>query len=94
MAHTEQYVVSLGERGRLVLPASPRRHLGLHPGERLLLIVEPTGCFRVVRARKQAQRLVGIYCDLAPGRSFVDDVAKTSLAAILQQYGLDNVRSL
>jgi adenine-specific DNA-methyltransferase len=26
--------------------------------------------------------------------AFADDVAKTNLAAILQQYGLDNVRSL
>src|SRR5262249_45369133 len=50
-----------------------------------------------------AQGIVGWYRSLAPAgestvvfrdSAFADDVTKTNLAAILQQYGLGNVRSL
>ncbi len=50
-----------------------------------------------------AQGIVGWHQDLAPAgdttcvfrdSAFADDVAKTNLAAILQQYGIKNVRSL
>jgi AbrB family looped-hinge helix DNA binding protein len=74
MTHTDSYTVSLGERGRIVLPAPLRRHLDLRAGERLLLIVDEAGGFRVVSAREQARHLVGVYRDLAPGRSLADDL--------------------
>ncbi len=74
MAHTERYEVALGARGRLVLPAQLRRQLDLHPGDQLILTVDPEGGFRVVTAREQASRLLGFYRDLAPGRSLADEL--------------------
>lgn len=35
--------VILGESGRIVLPASIRKELGIKPGERLTVISEPNG---------------------------------------------------
>jgi AbrB family looped-hinge helix DNA binding protein len=64
----------LGDRGRLVLPARLRRQLDLRPGDRLVLTVDPDGGFRAVAAREQARRLLGIYRDLAPGRSLAEEL--------------------
>jgi AbrB family looped-hinge helix DNA binding protein len=74
MTHIERYTIALGERGRLVLPAQLRRRLDLHPGDRLIVTVEPEGGFRVVTAREQARRLRGLYRDLAPGRSLAHEL--------------------
>lgn len=74
MSHSEHYSVSLGERGRMVLPAKRRQRLNLHPGDRLIVTVDDEGGFRVVSARELARRLRGLYRDLAPGRSLVDEL--------------------
>ena len=74
MEHDGPYSVALGERGRLVLPAPIRKHFDLKPGDRLILILDEEGGFRVVSAREQARRLRGIYRDLAPGRSLADEL--------------------
>ena len=71
---TEHFSISLGERGRIVLPAQLRRRLDLHPGDRLIIRVDDEGGFRVVSARELARRLNGLYRDLAPGRSLVDEL--------------------
>jgi AbrB family looped-hinge helix DNA binding protein len=72
--HDERYSVSLGDRGRLVLPAKLRKRLDLHPGDRLIITVDAEGGFRAVSARDLADRLFGLYRDLAPGRSLVDEL--------------------
>jgi AbrB family looped-hinge helix DNA binding protein len=74
MIRIERYAVTLGERGRLVLPAQLRRRLDLQPGDRLILTVEPEGDLRVVTARTQARRLLSLYRDLAPGRSLAQEL--------------------
>lgn len=74
MGNPEQYSTHLGARGRLVLPAALRRSLGLHPGDRLILTVEPDGGFRVTTAGDLARRLFGLFRDLAPGHSLADDL--------------------
>ena len=74
MNHTASYTVTLGERGRLVLPAALRRRLDLKPGDRLIVTLDEEGGFRVVSARELAERLHGIYRDIAPGRSLVDEL--------------------
>lgn len=74
MAHTERYSVALGERGRLVLPAPLRRRLDLHPGDRLIVSVDADGEVRLASSRELARRLEGMYRDLAPGRSFADEL--------------------
>jgi AbrB family looped-hinge helix DNA binding protein len=72
--HPERYTVAVGERGRLALPDQLRRCLDLQPGDRLVIITEPDGGFRVVSAREQARRLYGLYRELAGGRSLADDL--------------------
>lgn len=78
MDHTEHdsghFSISLGERGRLVLPATLRRRLKLQPGDRLIATLDTEGGLRLVPARELARRLNGIYRDLAPGRSLVDEL--------------------
>ena len=74
MNHVETYTVALGERGRLVLPAKLRQCLDLQPGDRLIVKLDDEGGFRVVSARALARRLWGIYRDVAPGRSLVDEL--------------------
>ena len=74
MDNTEQFTVTLGERGRLVLPVRLRRQLGLQPGDRLVITVDTEGSFRAITARELAQRLRGFYRDLAPGRTLADEL--------------------
>lgn len=74
MNHGERFTIALGERGRLVLPARLRQRLGLQPGDRLIVTVDAGGGFRVISARDLAQRLFGLYRDLAPGRSLADEL--------------------
>ena len=74
MNHEEHYSVTLDKRGRLVLPARLRQRLDLHPGDRLIVTVDDEGGFRAISARELARRLHGLYRDLAPGRSLVDEL--------------------
>ncbi|MBA2376851.1 MAG: AbrB/MazE/SpoVT family DNA-binding domain-containing protein [Rubrobacter sp.] len=80
MAHTETekkeetYTLTVGDRGRLVLPASVRRDLGLKKGDRISLIVRPDGEMKLVSWREAARRARGMYAHLAPGRSLVDEL--------------------
>jgi AbrB family looped-hinge helix DNA binding protein len=74
MDSSELYTIALGERGRLVLPARLRHRLALQPGDRLIVTADAEGGFRVVSARELARRLRGLYRDLAPGRSLVDEL--------------------
>lgn len=70
----DRFTMVLGERGRLVLPSQLRKRLNLHPGDRLIVTTDDEGGFRVVSAREQARRLRGLYRELAPGRSFVEEL--------------------
>lgn len=74
MNRTDRYTITLGERGRLVLPARLRQRLDMQPGDRLLVTVDAGGGLRVVAAREQARRLCGLYRDLAPGRSLAGEL--------------------
>jgi AbrB family looped-hinge helix DNA binding protein len=74
MSHTEHFSISLGERGRLVLPAHIRRRLNLQPGDRLIATVDEEGGIRMVSARDLARQLRGLYADLSPERSLADEL--------------------
>jgi AbrB family looped-hinge helix DNA binding protein len=74
MNHRETYAVTLGARGRLVLPARLRQCLDLQPGDRLILRPDGEGGVRLVSARQLARRLRGLYRNLAPGRSLADEL--------------------
>jgi AbrB family looped-hinge helix DNA binding protein len=74
MDRFESYSTTLGDRGRLVLPSKLRQRLDLHPGDRLVIVVDDEGGFRVISAREVAQRVRGMYRDLTPGRSLADEL--------------------
>jgi AbrB family looped-hinge helix DNA binding protein len=58
----------MGQRGRIVLPASVRKRLGLRHGDRLVLIAEDSGEIRLMSLRHQVERCAGMFAHLvAPG---------------------------
>jgi AbrB family looped-hinge helix DNA binding protein len=74
MSHSMGYPVTLGDRGRLVLPAAIREQLRLTSGDRFLLRVEEDGSIRLESFRAIAERNRGLFAGLAPGRSLVDEL--------------------
>jgi AbrB family looped-hinge helix DNA binding protein len=70
----ERYALTVGDRGRVVLPASLRRRLCLQPGERIILTVQADGRAEIVTARQLAREAMGMFRDVAPGRSLVDEL--------------------
>lgn len=57
---TTQYVLQVGAKGRLVLPALLRKQLDLQQGDRVLLAVEPDGSLRLTSLKAQVKSLRGI----------------------------------
>lgn len=74
MSHKEQ--VTIGERGRLVLPASIRSAFGLTPGTRMLLSAEDDGSLRLRPYRAVADESRGLFADLANSGSLVDELLR------------------
>jgi AbrB family looped-hinge helix DNA binding protein len=72
MAHVERHV-TIGERGRLVLPSSVRRELNLKPGTQMLLSTERDGSLRLRPYRLVAEQSRGVLRDLAGG-SMVEEL--------------------
>jgi AbrB family looped-hinge helix DNA binding protein len=66
--------ITVGDRGRVVLPASIRSELGLTAGTRMVLNVEDDGSLRLRPYRVIAERLTGIFADVAPGESLADEL--------------------
>lgn len=72
MAHKE-IAVTVGERGRLVLPSAVRRELDLKPGTHLLLSTEQDGSLRLRPFRAVAEQGRGLLRELSGG-SRIDDL--------------------
>jgi AbrB family looped-hinge helix DNA binding protein len=73
VSHSEKQVV-VGDRGRLVLPSAVRSALDLKPGTRMLVTTEPDGSVRLRPFRSVADRNLGMFADVAPGVSMVDEL--------------------
>jgi AbrB family looped-hinge helix DNA binding protein len=74
MAHTERQI-TVGDRGRLVLPAALRARLGFLPGSRVLISAEPDGSLRLRPYRAIAEQNRGLWADIAPADvSMVDEL--------------------
>jgi AbrB family looped-hinge helix DNA binding protein len=72
MAHREQ--VTVGDRGRIVLPSSIRSALGLEPGTRMLVSAEDDGSLTLRPYRAVAEASRGMFSDLTKGGSLVDEL--------------------
>jgi AbrB family looped-hinge helix DNA binding protein len=72
MAHTERRI-TVGDRGRLVLPSAVRRELDLKPGTHMLLSTDDDGSLRLRPYRAVAEQSRGLLRGL-PGGSMVDEL--------------------
>jgi AbrB family looped-hinge helix DNA binding protein len=68
------YTVTMGDRGRLVLPLEVREQLKIKEGDRLTLRVEADGAIRLQTADAFARSLLGAFKHLAPGRILSDEL--------------------
>jgi AbrB family looped-hinge helix DNA binding protein len=76
MAHRstpDRYAVTVGARGRVVLPSPVRARLGVREGDRLVLTVSDDAV-RLVPLRDAVASGRGIYAHLADGGSLVDEL--------------------
>ncbi len=82
MAHTkasvpqETYVLQLGDRGRLVLPARLRKQLSLKTGQELVLTLEDDGAMRLTSRRQRLNRLQGMYASIQPHRMLSEELIR------------------
>jgi AbrB family looped-hinge helix DNA binding protein len=72
VAHTAR--VTIGDRGRVVLPSSIRSVLGLKPGMRMLVSAEDDGSLRLRPYRIVADESQGLFANLNQGGSLVDEL--------------------
>ena len=72
-AHHERTSLAVGDRGRIVLPATLRKRLDLREGDRLILTVEEDGSFKLTPAKRVVERLRGRFAGLAP-KSLTDEL--------------------
>jgi AbrB family looped-hinge helix DNA binding protein len=68
------YVIALGARGRIVLPARLRERLGLVEGDRVVLRERADGVLEFVSLRQQAGKLRGVFKDVGSADSLVDEL--------------------
>lgn len=66
--------ITVGDRGRLVLPSSVRSALGLEPGTQLLLSTEDDGSLRLRPYRTVAARNRGVFAQATESGSLVDEL--------------------
>lgn len=70
----ESFGLTLGDRGRAVLPAALRERLHVGPGDKLILQLLEDGTVRMASQRQLAHNLRGLFRDLAPGVSLADEL--------------------
>ena len=70
----ESFSLTLGDRGRAVLPARLRQALTIGPRDTIILQLLEDGSVRMVTARQLMHNLRGLFKDLAPGVSLADEL--------------------
>ena len=83
MAHTPRRV-TVGDRGRLVLPSEVRRELELEPGTQMIVSTENDGSVRLRPYRAVARQNRGVLREL-PGPSMVDELFAERRAETAQE---------
>jgi AbrB family looped-hinge helix DNA binding protein len=76
MAHEPEvsHTLTVGERGRVVIPAELRRALGIGPGSTLVAHLEDGNRLVLEDRRAIAERLRGSWGPMPAGRSAVDEL--------------------
>jgi AbrB family looped-hinge helix DNA binding protein len=72
----KQFCVTVGDRGRLVLPAALRTRLQLQRNDRILLTLERDGSVRLSPSRGKIDSAAGMYAHLARGRNLVAELLR------------------
>jgi len=73
---TTSYEVSVGDRGRLVLPAAVRKRLNIEENDRLVLVVDDDGSIRLMDIRTQIKNSRGMLKKISTNRNLVDELIK------------------
>ena len=73
-SHEQLYTAELGDRGRLVLPASLRNQLGLTEGDKFVITLEEDGSLRLTSLRTNISRLRGSLKQKSKNRRLVDEL--------------------
>jgi AbrB family looped-hinge helix DNA binding protein len=74
MSHKERFSLVLGDRGRIVLPAKVRRHLGIDEGDPLVLVIEDGGKISITTLRERARRARGLFRKQTKGRDLAAEL--------------------
>lgn len=73
-APVHSYTITLGARGRIVLPAELRARKQWREGERLRMFEEEDGTLRLMTVDEALDRMTGMHAHLVPpGISIVDE---------------------
>ncbi|MCE9583838.1 MAG: AbrB/MazE/SpoVT family DNA-binding domain-containing protein [Planctomycetes bacterium] len=72
----KQFSVTIGDRGRLVLPAALRTQLHLQRNDRVLLTLETDGSVRLSASRGKIDSAAGMYAPIARGRDLVAELLR------------------
>ena len=72
-ASSKRYLVHVGERGRLVLPADLRRELKVERGD-VMVLEELRGDVRLRSARNVAASARGLFASAGDDRNLVDEL--------------------
>jgi AbrB family looped-hinge helix DNA binding protein len=75
-------VLSVGPKGRIVIPIQIRRRLGLEEGSQLVAVVEGDGVLLLPRAAVK-ERLRGIFAGIGP--SLADELIRDRRAAAAEE---------
>ena len=71
-----QFSVTVGDRGRLVLPAALRALLHISRNDRVVLTLERDGSVRLSASRDKIDSAMGMYARLAHGRDPVAELIR------------------
>jgi AbrB family looped-hinge helix DNA binding protein len=86
LSHTRE-TLTVGDRGRLVLPARIRAALGIRMGDHLVLTGEPDGSLRLTPHQVLAQRDRGAFAPAAGPDSVVDELLAERRAEARREHG-------
>jgi AbrB family looped-hinge helix DNA binding protein len=84
VANADAYLVQLGDRGRLVLPAQIRKRLNLREGDELVVTVQPDGSLRLTSPAQIVRETRGLY-RTAGRRSLADELIAERRAEVKRE---------